>query len=123
MCSPNWTLLLDYIYYTIRIMRNFTGDIQPCLCTVHHFSTRRNRSQYTVYVCNCASFPGSLKLLLSLRMSPQHHLVTGGGFYFVLVAYYKTSFPCKPKGFSLMSRVSENMFWKHVELYILMMCY
>ena len=28
LCTPNWTLSLDYIYYTIRIMRNFTRDVE-----------------------------------------------------------------------------------------------
>lgn len=36
ICNPNWILLLDYIYYTIKIMRNFTRDIQPRLLAIQH---------------------------------------------------------------------------------------
>lgn len=74
VCTSNWTLLLDYIYYTIKIMRNlaralpvlssYTFRISNVLITVglHYFFNL----SFSIIVCNCCSLQKQSRFLIHI---------------------------------------------------------
>lgn len=110
ICTSNWTLLLDYTYYAIKIMRNLATPLhalssytfQNIKCAYYCRATPFFYLSFSIIVCNCRSLQKQSRFLIriptrgrvSWKCAPppsslqQHHQVAYSPFSSQWLSYF-----------------------------------